>query len=69
MLDTERTMAKLKTYLMEQQEQHMNDEEIETYLELLHEEWLAKHEAYRYEDNPNPNDTNKGANNVRCSDG
>lgn len=47
-------MAQLKTHLMQLQEQQMNDAEIETYLELLHEEWLAKHEAYRYEDNYKP---------------
>lgn len=29
----------------------MNDEEIESYLELLHEEWLMRHQAYAYEDN------------------
>lgn len=32
----------------------MNDEEIESYLELLHEEWLMRHQAYAYEDNYNP---------------
>lgn len=31
----------------------MNDEEIESYLELLHEEWLMRHQAYAYEDNYN----------------
>jgi hypothetical protein len=59
-------MAKLKTYLMEQQ---MTEAEIEEYLDYLYAEYLMKQEAYRYEDNPNPNDTNKGANNVRCSNG
>ena len=46
-------MAKLKTYLMQLQEQHVNDEEIDSYIELLHEAWLMQHEAYRYEDNYN----------------
>jgi SOS response regulatory protein OraA/RecX len=62
MLDTERTMAKLKTYLMEQQ---MSEAEIEDYLDFLYAEHLMKQEAYRYEDNHNPNDKSKGANNVR----
>lgn len=44
----------------------MTDAEIETYLELLHEEWLAKQEAYSYEDNYKPFEVKaKGANNVR----
>jgi SOS response regulatory protein OraA/RecX len=59
-------MVKLKTYLMEQQ---MSEAEIEEYLDYLYAEYLMKQEAYRYEDNHNTNDANKGANNVRCSDG
>jgi SOS response regulatory protein OraA/RecX len=51
MLDTERTMAKLKTYLMEQQ---MSEAEIEEYLDYLYAEHLMKQEAYRYEDNHKP---------------
>jgi SOS response regulatory protein OraA/RecX len=43
-------MAKLKTYLMEQQ---MSEAEIEEYLDYLYAEYLMKQEAYRYEDNPN----------------
>lgn len=44
----------------------MNDAEIETYLELLHEEWLAKQEAYSYEDNYKPFEVKaKEPNNVR----
>jgi SOS response regulatory protein OraA/RecX len=43
-------MAKLKTYLMEQQ---MSEAEIEEYLDYLYAEYLMKQEVYRYEDNPN----------------
>jgi hypothetical protein len=43
-------MAKLKTYLMEQQ---MTEAELEDYLDHLYQEWLMKQEAYRYEDNYN----------------
>jgi SOS response regulatory protein OraA/RecX len=50
MLDRRATMAKLKTYLMEQQ---MSEAEIEEYLDYLYAEYLMKQEAYRYEDNPN----------------
>jgi SOS response regulatory protein OraA/RecX len=56
MLDTEQTMAKLKTYLMEQQ---MSEAEIEDYLDYLYAEYLMKQEAYRYEDNHNPNNMEK----------
>ena len=44
-------MAKLKTYLMEQQ---MSEAEIEEYLDYLYAEHLMKQEAYRYEDNHKP---------------
>lgn len=55
-------MGRVKTYYHDQlntkqperPEQHMSDEELESYLELLHEEWLARQEAYRYEDNYKP---------------
>lgn len=46
-------MAKLKTYLMHMEEQQMTEAELEDYLDHLYQEWLMKHEAYRYEDNPN----------------
>jgi hypothetical protein len=46
-------MAKLKTYLMEQQ---MSEAELEDYLDYLYHEYMTQQEAYRYEDNPNPND-------------
>lgn len=46
-------MAKLKTHLMQLQEQRMTDAEMEDYLDHLYQEWLMQHEAYRYEDNPN----------------
>jgi hypothetical protein len=59
-------MAKLKTYLMQLQEQQMNDAELDSYIELLHEDWLAKHEAYSYEDNYKPFEVKaKAPNNVR----
>jgi SOS response regulatory protein OraA/RecX len=56
MLDRRTTMAKLKTYLMEQQ---MSEAEIEEYLDYLYAEHLMKQEAYRYEDNHNPNNMEK----------
>lgn len=31
----------------------MNDDELEAFLDKLHEEWLMQQEAYRYEDNYN----------------
>lgn len=46
-------MAKLKTYLMQMQDQQMTDAELEDYLDQLYQEWLMKHEAYHYEDNYN----------------
>ena len=49
-------MAKLKTYLMEQQ---MSEAEIEDYLDYLYAEYLMKQEAYRYEDNHNPSNMEK----------
>jgi hypothetical protein len=49
-------MAKLKTYLMEQQ---MTDAEIEEYLDYLYAEHLMKQDAYRYEDNHNVNTMEK----------
>jgi SOS response regulatory protein OraA/RecX len=53
-------MAKLKTYLMEQQ---MSEAEIEDYLDRLYDEWITTQEAYRYEDNYKPFETRP--NNVR----
>jgi hypothetical protein len=59
----EDVMGRLKSFyhdeLMLQQEQHpldqqMSEEEIEDYLDKLYEEWVAKHEAYYYEDNYKP---------------
>jgi hypothetical protein len=44
-------MAKLKTYLTEQQ---MTEAELEDYLDHLYAEYLMKQDAYRYEDNHNP---------------
>lgn len=52
-------MAKLKTYLMHMEEQQMTDAELEDYLDHLYQEWLMKHEAYRYEDNHNVNTMEK----------
>jgi len=49
-------MAKLKTYLMEQQ---MTEAEIEEYLDYLYHEYMMKQDAYRYEDNSNPNTMEK----------
>ena len=49
-------MAKLKTYLMEQQ---MTEAEIEEYLDYLYHEYMMKQDAYRYEDNHNPNTMEK----------
>jgi hypothetical protein len=45
-------MGRIKSYYHD--ELQMNDAEIETYLELLHAEYVMKHEAYRYEDNYKP---------------
>lgn len=47
-------MAKLKTHLMHMEEQRMTEAELEDYLDHLYQEWLAQHEAYRYEDNYKP---------------
>jgi hypothetical protein len=59
-------MAKLKTYLMQLQEQAMTDAEMEDYLDHLYQEWLMQHEAYSYEDNYKPTEIRaKEANNVR----
>ncbi len=50
----------------------MTEAQLEEMLDYLYEEYMMKHEAYAYEDNPNPN---SGAsitakpNNVRCVDG
>ena len=59
----EDVMGRLKSYyhdeLMLQQadiplDQQMSEEEIEDYLDKLYEEWVAKQEAYYYEDNYKP---------------
>lgn len=56
-------MGRLKSYyhdeLMLQQadiplDQQMTEAEIEDYLDRLYEEWVAKQEAYYYEDNYKP---------------
>lgn len=56
-------MGRLKSYyhdeLMLQQadiplDQQMTEAEIEDYLDKLYEEWVAKQEAYYYEDNYKP---------------
>lgn len=56
-------MGKLKSFyhdeLMLQQadiplDQQMTEAEIEDYLDRLYEEWVAKQEAYYYEDNYKP---------------
>jgi SOS response regulatory protein OraA/RecX len=57
-------MAKLKTYLMEQ---HMTEAEIEEYLDYLYAEHLMKQDAYRYEDNHNPNTMEKARLNKKSS--
>jgi SOS response regulatory protein OraA/RecX len=61
-------MAKLKTYLMEQQ---MSEAEIEEYLDYLYAEYLMKQESYRYEDNHNTNTMEKARpiKNTGCSGG
>jgi hypothetical protein len=59
----EDAMGRLKSYyhdeLMLQQadiplDQQMTEAEIEDYLDRLYEEWVAKQEAYYYEDNYKP---------------
>jgi hypothetical protein len=49
-------MGRIKAYYHD--DLQMNDAEIETYLELLHAEYVMKHEAYRYEDNYKPFERN-----------
>jgi hypothetical protein len=63
-------MGRIKAYYHD--ELQMNDAEIETYLELLHAEYVMKHEAYAYEDNYKPFETTpltQKPNNVRCEGG
>ena len=62
----EDVMSQVKRYyhdeLMLQQadiplDQQMTEAEIEDYLDRLYEEWVAKQEAYYYEDNYKPFET------------
>jgi hypothetical protein len=67
-------MGRIKAYYHEQLQQDytepaMTETELEDMLDYLYEEYMMKHEAYAYEDNPNPNSVEKARadKNTGCS--